>query len=57
MSPCAVRDRTILVLRVNWKIEGSLNLVFYFQMQRRAFGQNAIDHNARLDSVSVALGH
>lgn len=26
-------------------------------MLRRAFGQNAIDRGARIDSVSVALGH
>jgi integrase len=39
------------------ELERELGLRFDFQMLRRAFGQNALDRGARLDSVSVALGH
>jgi len=39
------------------ELERELGLRFDFRQFRRAFGQNALDRGARLDSVSVALGH
>lgn len=63
LVPCFRADGTVshwsssYALQVKGMIEESLGLPFGFQVQRRAFGQNAIDRNVRLDSVSVALGH
>lgn len=39
------------------KLEERLGIRYDFRMLRRAFGQNALDRGARLDAVSVALGH
>lgn len=63
LVPCFRADGTIshwsstYALQVKHKLEESLKLSFGFQMQRRAFGQNSLDRDARYDSVSVALGH
>ena len=38
-------------------LEERLGIRYDFRMLRRAFGQNALDRGARLDAVSVALGH
>ncbi len=39
------------------ELEVSLGVRFDYRSMRRAFGQNALDRGARIDSVSVALGH
>jgi len=63
LVPCFRADGTVThwsstyALQVKGKLEASLGLSFDFRMLRRAFGQNAIDRGARIDSVSVALGH
>lgn len=44
-------------LQKKGELEVSLGLRFDFRGMRRSFGQNAIDRGARIDSVSVALGH
>ncbi len=38
-------------------LEERLGIRYDFRMLRRAFGQSALDRGARLDAVSVALGH
>lgn len=63
LVPCFRTNGTIshwsstYALQIKRKLEGLLGLSFGFQMERRAFGQNALDRDVRLDSVSVALGH
>jgi len=42
---------------VKGELEAELGMRFDFRMLRRAYGQNALDRGARIDSVSVALGH
>lgn len=39
------------------ELEVTFGLRFDYRSMRRSFGQNAIDRGARIDSVSVALGH
>ena len=63
LVPCFRMNGTVscwsstYALQVKGELEISLGLRFDFRMLRRAFGQNAIDRGARIDSVSVALGH
>jgi len=42
---------------VKGELESEMGMRFDFRMLRRAYGQNALDRGARIDSVSVALGH
>jgi len=63
LVPCFRSDGSIsrwsstYALQIKGKYEQSLGLRFGFQMMRRSFGQCAINMNARIDSISVLMGH